>query len=324
MRLLIPENLALLPQKNNMSNKDTSKDAKTCTSLRWTTGLVAFIDILGYKKFAQIRIESIVEEIVGALTETPKIAQACYKDAVQEISGRHSSKGSATKIVSSFKTMVLSDSIIISCPCPFSENDQAKSVDFARIRTLFISYCRVLAKLLMTRNLLVRGAITYGKYLRKDNTLAGIPLIEAYELSEEIDAACLVLSPTLEHLCSNSESSRPDCPISMCNKIQVPLKKSGNIFLYVVNATPAGIIDDNACAAATDEQLKARLEKVLYTTFTAYHKTLPIDVYRKYANTVRIFNEILGFEKQQQAERGKWKKHLAVEHQPRITSHFSL
>lgn len=293
-----------------MSNKYTSKGSETYTGLRWTTGLVAFIDILGYKKFAQIRIESIVEEIVGALTKTPQIAQACYKDAVQEISGRHSSKGSATKIVSSFKTMVLSDSIIISCPCPFSENDSAKSVDFARIRTLFISYCRVLVELLMIRNLLVRGAITYGKYLRKDNTLAGIPLIEAYELSEEIDAACLVLTPTLEHLCSNSESSRPDCPISMCNKMQVPLKKYGNISLYVVNATPADIFDDNACADATDEQLNARLKKVLYKIFTAYQKTLPIDVYRKYANTVRIFNEILGFEKQQQAK--KWQVEEAL------------
>lgn len=290
-----------------MQTKDTRKKTEGDTKLNWTTGLVAFMDILGYKSLAQIQIEQIVEEIVESVTETPKITLNCLGDAVQQIAGKASNNDCPAKaILSSFEITVMSDSIIVSCQCPFVEKDVSATIDFIPILSLFLSYCSVLTNLLMEHNLLLRGAITYGRYFQKDNTFAGRPLIETYELAESIDAACLVLTPTLEHLCKLARSDCPKASISLCNRIPVPLKEIGEMLLYVVNTTPNGVYDDVVFENATVEQLNIKLQDKLYEVFTKYHQTLPIEVYRKYSNTVKIYTAILDFERIQSQESKLW------------------
>ena len=124
--------------------------------------IVLFLDILGFKKIiqgtvqknSQSRDEEIKEKtsfIIETINEMKEVAQPNLNNS--------------SKVVSQF-----SDSIVIS----FNADDQKE------IPILFHNLQRLIVKLI-AREVLCRGAISYGKLYHKSNMIFGPALVDAYE-----------------------------------------------------------------------------------------------------------------------------------------------
>nr|WP_321453526.1 hypothetical protein [uncultured Carboxylicivirga sp.] len=124
--------------------------------------IVLFLDILGFKKIIDETISKSKESIdvenvdrtlflIETINEMTKEAQAASKET--------------SKSVTQF-----SDSIVISF----------KADDKKEIPKLFINLQRLIAKL-VAREVLCRGAISYGQLYHKNNLVFGPALVDAYE-----------------------------------------------------------------------------------------------------------------------------------------------
>lgn len=128
--------------------------------------IVLFLDILGFKKIVgdtlkktkESEEEEIIEKtsfIIKTISEMTEVAQMTPKET--------------SKVVTQF-----SDSIVIS----FNADDQKE------IPRLFFNLQRLIAKLI-AREVLCRGAISYGPLYHKENLIFGPALIDAYETESQ-------------------------------------------------------------------------------------------------------------------------------------------
>lgn len=123
--------------------------------------IVLFLDILGFKKIIEETMDKENENfektsfLIETINEMTKIAGITPKET--------------TKNVTQF-----SDSIVIS----FKENDTKE------IPKLFYNLQRLISNLL-AREILCRGAISYGKLYHKDNLIFGPALVDAYETESQ-------------------------------------------------------------------------------------------------------------------------------------------
>jgi hypothetical protein len=124
--------------------------------------IVLFLDILGFKKIVEGTLKKtkesdeaeVVEKtkfLIETINEINKIAQLTPKET--------------SKVVTQF-----SDSIVISF----------KAYDQEEIPKLFYNLQRLIAKL-VAREILCRGAISYGPLYHKENLIFGPALVDAYE-----------------------------------------------------------------------------------------------------------------------------------------------
>lgn len=128
--------------------------------------IVLFLDILGFKKIIEETVEKendssgkeIIEKtsfLIETINEMTKVASLTPKET--------------TKNVTQF-----SDSIVIS----FKADDEKE------IPSLFHNLQRLIAQLI-AREILCRGAISYGKLYHKDNLIFGPALVDAYETESQ-------------------------------------------------------------------------------------------------------------------------------------------
>lgn len=123
--------------------------------------IVLFLDILGFKKIIEDSMDkeneyaSKTSFLIQTLHEMIKVAELTSMDT--------------TKNVTQF-----SDSIVIS----FKEDDSKE------IPKLFHNLCRLISNLL-AREILCRGAISYGKLYHKENLIFGPALVDAYETESQ-------------------------------------------------------------------------------------------------------------------------------------------
>ncbi len=128
--------------------------------------IVLFLDILGFKKIVEDTLqktkksdeEEIIEKtsfLIETINEMTETAQINPKET--------------SKVVTQF-----SDSIVIS----FNADDQKE------IPKLFFNLQRLIAKLI-AREILCRGAISYGPLYHKDNLIFGPAMVDAYETESQ-------------------------------------------------------------------------------------------------------------------------------------------
>lgn len=123
--------------------------------------IVLFLDILGFKKIINETLskeEEIFDKtqfIIETINEMVEISELAPKET--------------SKNVTQF-----SDSIVIS----FKQND------IKEIPKLFYNLQRLIANLL-SREILCRGAVSYGKLYHKDNLIFGPALVDAYETESQ-------------------------------------------------------------------------------------------------------------------------------------------
>jgi len=173
-------------------------------TIPFENGLVAFLDILGFKKMLS----------ANALEHALQIINTCI---LKELAETEKIYGSKFKI----RTFVISDSILIALP------------DItARGAFVFTLFCNHFICGLLIKGLPVRGAIAGGKFSIQtaDNQIifAGQPIIVAHELADSLEIAACVVDPSSKSKILNNLT---------CDLFQVhvtPIKKNQTHNLYLL------------------------------------------------------------------------------------------
>lgn len=160
------------------------------------------------------------------------------------------------------KKLVFSDTILL-------------SLDFSRFRLdgysdielwiLFLESCISLYNDMFKKGLPLRGAIDFGKYVINGNSFAGIPIVNAYKLSNKLDMSVCVLTKDAAHKLNETFSG-------FAIEYLIPTKDREEK-LFTLGANPC-------------DQNKDIREQVL-SSFWKHNKDIPLSVKSKVDNTVQ-------------------------------------
>ena len=147
-------------------------------------GIIAFLDIMGYKKIIENNeIEYVAKIISDIMVKLPLQIEKILKDEI----------GISKEKFTPFKEIdvsVITDSIIIFLPI----NKQINKQIIGMYWLFFIVYISFLFKKTFDEGLPLRGAIDYGDFYKDQYCFAGKPLIRCHELSKELQFAGCVFT----------------------------------------------------------------------------------------------------------------------------------
>jgi hypothetical protein len=152
------------------------------------TGIIGFFDILGYKSFLQNNSGDAVGTVVTKLVELEKSLLA---EMVHAFSHRQSPV-TAAELASLIKWLVVSDTILLFSEFEVGEADKTRSNRWQAIH--FASM--LLWRRMFAFGLPLRGVIHTGEFLIDQGCFAGRAIVEAYELSQDLDLAGYAYSST--------------------------------------------------------------------------------------------------------------------------------
>lgn len=197
-------------------------------------GMVAFLDILGYKQIAETDSESVIQEVMGVLKQAQDDAVKLMSEIDLPEEPRFSFMGYDSEDI---KLINISDSIILhdrfsDALLIGSNARESKELDDSFRIYRFILFCRKVWGALFERGLPPRGAISIGTfYWNHETMLAGRPIVEAYKTSESLSFSGLVLADG--SLAAMHDRARPlfekNYPAQMLflrSRLPVPVKSS--------------------------------------------------------------------------------------------------
>jgi hypothetical protein len=151
--------------------------------------LVAYFDILGYQSF--LKSNSALETAEKVF----ELVKGAPKKAIAHWGKSKSFKGDEGQAaIASVKTLVFSDTIVISCP-------MEKDVPHEMYSMLIASLSIHVAGFMFNDGLPVRGAITFGSFIFDETCIAGEAVVDAHTLCQSLDLAGIAFSPKFsEHV----------------------------------------------------------------------------------------------------------------------------
>ena len=164
-------------------------------------GMVAFFDVLGYRKLS----EDVSEDVIRSVMDTLKQAHDEAKRKMSEIVIQGDPLLSFERHnPDEIRTVNISDSIVVidrfEDVIPFGAN-RVVLREFSDSFCLyqFIQFCRKVWESLFDRGLPLRGAISTGTFYWDHGTIfAGKPFIEAYNVQESLSFSGLVLAKSVD------------------------------------------------------------------------------------------------------------------------------
>lgn len=147
-------------------------------------GIIGFFDILGYLSFLKKNTTSAAtEEVLNTLSNLNSLVrdQLSSWDELEPI----------RDIIDSIKWLIFSDTILIYTHFPFNEPRESQYFRWSA----FLSICMVLNRHMFEFGLPLRGAINSGKFRVQGSCFTGMPIVEAYQLTQQLDIALSVITP---------------------------------------------------------------------------------------------------------------------------------
>jgi len=265
-----------------------------------TTGLVAIFDILGYRALlannpASWYVGEILETFATAPTAACNHVLGIVGDGVEQFVDLHE-----------LRTFVFADTILAVLPVPENEPIAWRGLRW----TLFLIFAWKLYNDLFIAGLPLRGAVSYGVIVLHKMCFAGQPIVEAYELAQDIDAAVCVLTkgasserntictslrrspevcfyPPLDDMAIHEQDARILCrQLASILRYQsprgpVPRKSGSGEKLYWV-CSPGK--EDRILDAAEE------LKHIIVKSFSAHKKGMTQDAWRKAQHTEEMLS----------------------------------
>lgn len=147
-------------------------------------GLVAFLDILGYEAFLSHNKDEDQSSKVLEFIDT------LHDVKTQDYDGKFLK---SMEVEAEFETAIFSDTIIVAVPVPASSSQR----DIEPFATMLSFFTRIslLSRRMSAFGLPIRGGIAFGDYKIFRNSFTGSALVEAYNLSKQLDLAGMLVSP---------------------------------------------------------------------------------------------------------------------------------
>lgn len=152
-------------------------------------GIIGFFDILGYQNLLENNsaIESAIE-VIQIIKTLPKDVNTSFNDS--EFNQFHK------KIANDIKHIVFSDTIILALEYPLDEKDEIFDAIHLSASNIMLLACSSLKSKLFANGLPSRGVIHEGEFLIDEHCLAGVPIVKAYKLCQELNLSGLVCTDT--------------------------------------------------------------------------------------------------------------------------------
>ena len=229
-------------------------------------GIVAFFDILGYQNLVRNSDIKYVADVINQnINGLQPFLNSYFKDLFGDLDG------SDDDHIGKIDTRVISDSILLTCEC--DEDDDW-------MWFFFLAYAAKMMRLAFEDGLPLRGAISYGEYYVEGYSFAGIPIMDAYSLSESLEfSGCALtvegiaaLKKTIEH-----EVFEETIFLPLVTPYFAPLKKEEKD-LYILNWY---------CSYDSLGEFPEDLRQYVFESFYAHGKSVPMSVVPKIENTER-------------------------------------
>lgn len=247
------------------------------TNTQIQTGAVALFDILGFRGFLKENKASVIaEQVLSLISDIPNAMEQQAQFMAPDCQP-------FKELLADLKWLVFSDTILSYINLPPAVSREAQ---FTRL-FWFLSSCLNLNRQMFEIGLPLRGAIDTGSFMIKGACFAGEPIVNAYDLGRDIDAAVSILSDdAYNKLFSYSDTkgfknAAPFFP-SMLIDYPVPTKSGRNVTSHVLNLFSIRI---KGVSGFVDQDIK---QYVLHS-FWSHNKPLPEDAKRKADNTEMIF-----------------------------------
>ena len=250
-----------MPTQPTISDIVLSQVKEPVEQIQPSHGLIAFFDVLGYKTIVE---NNEVGEVASIIRET-LIGKPQHLEQQLDLM-RHVSSALVPE------HLVFADTILVHFAIEDSE--------FRSLATeFFTSFCREIMARLFTNGLPLRGAIAVGDYFIQDHCFAGKPIMEAYELSNNLHlAGCALASSARAPFLTNKGSAAMffeyPAPLKRCSKKE--LRKD----CAMLNFRPAFNGGDLA-------DTRSFVQK----QFGAHKKPIGTDVQEKIDNTLAFFEQ---------------------------------
>jgi len=242
-------------------------------------GSVAYFDIMGYESInTRNEIKEVAKIILDHLDGIPASIRDIRKKYFLSIGlDEH-----ADRFAKSISSILLSDSVLL------TEKEPMKGWG-AREKLLnwlfFLHACYMLMNKMLDGNLLLRGAIGYGRYFRKGNCFAGKPIIDSIRLAESLDLAGCVFVPNAwdeveKVIAAEGLGLVADFIRSITFKYEVPLKSCASERSFKSHVMIGFGTKDN-------------LEQKVRQAFTSYNREITEKVRPKIDNTVLMIQSFL-------------------------------
>jgi len=257
--------------------------------------MVGFFDILGYQSFLiNNEPEGVALEVLNMLTKTPGRIQSYINSKIPRLN---------KQLIKKVKWFVFSDTILLTC---FATEEK---IVFKTAEWLFFMLtCSLLQRNMLDFGLPIRGAITTGAFINKDYCSAGRPIVEAYQISRDIDMAATVLSKgahqdliqTIEQF--NSTTNEPtDLFETFIVEYLVPFKTQGPVRCPTLNFF--------ALDSPTGQEPTKDLTQLVFEAFWKHNKDISSEAGRKARNTEEYLRFLKykypkAFEKEKDSKKG--------------------
>ena len=226
-------------------------------------GIVGIFDILGYENFLE---NNAVGEALGIVLdkfhEMPQSARSSVEKLGKEFRWND--------ILDNTKSIVMSDTIFMSSA--YGSPPEGRRW---QIWLVFLLQAAALQRKMFEFGLPIRGAISFGDYILKDSSFAGRPIIDAYRMGSQIEAAAIALT---DEAAKEMESATADEGIPACFPVVeylVPLKGCSPRRLHTLNFMLVG----------GTQSLKGDARQLVCECFWKHRKDIPPGAYDKLANT---------------------------------------
>lgn len=249
------------------------------TKVLITNGPVAYFDILGYESInLSNEIEKVAQVILDYLDGIPASVRDFMKNSFLSIGlNEH-----ANRFAKSISCILLSDSVLLTG----MESKKGWGAGKKLVNWLFfLLACYMLMNRMLDRELLLRGAVGYGRYFRKGHCFAGKPIIDSIRLAESLNLAGCVFVPNAwdqveKVIAAEGLEQIADFIRSITFKYEVPLK-------------PCSSEESLESHVMILSGIKENMEGKVRKAFTSFNREFNEELKPKLDNTVLMIQSVL-------------------------------
>ncbi|MCP5489320.1 MAG: hypothetical protein H7A43_11815 [Verrucomicrobia bacterium] len=223
------------------------------------TGIVAFCDILGYRDILKhSEPKDVARDVIDVL-----------KHAKQDVNGMHTDNLSpnidrtvVTDKLGHIEWISFSDTIALFHSYP----DNARNADKYICWLVTIINLIYLFQHMLDRGLPIRGAISFGSFYHDGLHFAGVPIVDAHDLSEDLSLSAIALHDKASAELQTFNAFNPHSTIAVATRdYRTPCKSRTANFHLLYPYVPGTLIT---------QKIKASISDYLTQAFCSHGKSL--------------------------------------------------
>jgi len=239
------------------------------------TGIIAFFDILGYQSFLKNNPDDGAQQVVSKLVSL----REALTEEMRDVFSHHQDGPKLEELLGLVKWLIFSDTIML-----YSEFDEGDSHGQRSNRWIVMNFASLLLwRRMFQFGLPLRGVIHTGGFLVEEACFAGEAIVDAYNLTQDIDLAVAAYSPAAFSALIEQANTPPDpflwswIPTQLFEFL-LPRKTTTPKRMHVIN--PLTLLLDDSTRFQTES-----IRQLVMESFLGHNKDIPASARSKVDHT---------------------------------------